>query len=104
MSSQFKNQKACNNSKLFLSQTVQVGFCCTIIDGLHVENEKDLPHRFGPAHTYLYFSCKLSIIIAKTTAMFDFFENLKYGFCCTIKGKFHAKNENDPPIDSEQST
>ena len=72
-------------------------FCCIIIGKLHVENKKDLPHRFRPAHTFLYFSCKLSIIIAIAAAMLDFLKILNMGFCCTIIGKFYAKNKNDPP-------
>ena len=74
-----------------------MGFCCTIIGKLHVENEKDLPYRFRPAHTFMYFSCKLSIIIAIAAAMSDFLKILNMGFSCTIIGKFHAKNQNDPP-------
>ena len=72
-------------------------FYCIIIGRLHVENKKDLPHRFPPAHTFLYFSCKLSIIIAIAAAMLDISKILNMGFCCTIIGKFHAKNQNDPP-------
>ena len=74
-----------------------MGFCCIIIGKFHVQNEKDLPNRFRPAHTFLYFSCKLSIIIVITAAMFDFLKILNMGFCCTIKGKFHLENEKDLP-------
>ena len=82
---------------LYFLKIWKMGFCCTIIGKFHVENEKDLLNRFRPLHTFLYFSCKLSIIIVITAALLDFFENLKYGFCCIIIGKFHAKNEKDPP-------
>ena len=74
-----------------------MGFCCTIIGKLLVENEKDLPHRFWPAHTFMYFSCELAIIIAIMAAMLDILKIWNMGFCCTILGKLHAKNENDPP-------
>ena len=30
-----------------------MGFCFTIIGKLHAENEKDLPHRFQPACTFI---------------------------------------------------
>ena len=53
----------------------------TIIGKFLVENEKDLPNIFRPAHTFLYLSCKLSIIIVITAAMLDFFEILNMGFC-----------------------
>ena len=71
---------------------LNMGFCCTIIGKFLVENGKDLPNRFRPAHTFLYFSCKLSIIIAITAAMLDFLKNLNMGLCRIIIGKFHAKN------------
>ena len=29
--------------------------------------------------------------------MLDFLKILNMGFCCTIIGKFHAKNQNNPP-------
>ena len=74
-----------------------MGFCYTIIGKFHVENEKDLPHRIRPAHTVLYFSCKLSIIMAITAAMLDFLKIWNMGFCYTIIGKFHVGNEKDPP-------
>ena len=73
-------------------KNLNMGFCYTIIGKFHVENGKDLPNRFRPAHTFLYFTCKLSIIIAITAAMLDFFKNLNMDLCCTIIGKFHAKN------------
>ena len=72
-------------------------FCCSIIGQLHVENEKDQPPLLRLAHTFLYFSCKLSIIIAIAATMFDFLKILNMGFGCTIKGNLHAKNQNDPP-------
>ena len=71
---------------------LNMGFCCIIIGKFHVENEKYLPNRFWPAHTFLYFSCKLSLIIVITAAMLDFLKILNMGFCCIIIGKFYAKN------------
>ena len=77
-----------------------MGFCCTIIGKFYVENEKDLPNRFWPVHTFLYFSCKLSIISAITAAMLDFSKIWNLGFCYIIIVKFHAKNEKICLIDS----
>ena len=70
-----------------------MGFCCTIIGKFHVEHEKYLPDRFKPANTFLYFSCKSSIIIVITAAMLDFLKILNVGFYCTIIGQFHVENE-----------
>ena len=48
----------------------------------HVKNEKDQ----SPAHTFLYFSCKLSIIIAIMAAMF-FFLTIFYSIIgVTVRG------------------
>ena len=69
-----------------------IGHCCTIIGNFHAENEKHLPHKFQSGHTFLYFSYKLSITIVIMVAMLDFWKIFNMGFCCTIIGKFHAKN------------
>ena len=37
-------------------ENMKYGFCCIIVDKFHVENEKDLPNRFPPAHTFLYLA------------------------------------------------
>ena len=69
-----------------------MGFCCIIIDNFLAKNEKDPAHRFRTAHTFPYFSYKLSIIIAMTAAMLDFLKILNMGFCCNIIGQFLVEN------------
>ena len=63
---------------------LKIGFIYILICKFHVENEKYLPHKFRPLHTFLYFSCKLSIIIVITAAMLDFLKIWNMGFCYII--------------------
>ena len=53
-------------------ENLKYRFCCIIIDSFNAKNKKDPVHRFPTAHTFPYFSFKLSITIAITAAMLDF--------------------------------
>ena len=68
-----------------------MAFCCTIISKFHEENEKDLRHRFRPAHTFLYFSSKLSIMIANKAAILQFLKFEILVFVVLIQVSFMQK-------------
>ena len=71
---------------------LNMGFCCSSLGKIHAENEKDLPHRFRPAHAFQCFSWKLMIIMAIMAAILYFLKILNIGFCCTIIGMSHEEN------------
>ena len=87
---------------LHIFSTMKYVFC-TIIGKFHAENEKDLPNRFWPAHTFLYLSFKLSIIIVIMAAFFWIFSKFEiWVFVAPLLVSFIQKMKKIHLIDSDQ--
>ena len=71
LAANYRKQIAITAAMLDFLKIWKMCFCCTI-NQLHLINQKDQPPGFRHAPTFLYPSCKLSIIIAITAAMLDF--------------------------------